>query len=326
MSLIEQHLQQFTAINQKIDQVSEQVVKVTNSNQEMTHALRSDIEVHTKQLQDQNAAYQNHCDSQITNLGQNVLRAMEEIALMRQDISNLTKFMMKDLSNRHSPSSEPKRRKQRVKHDMFDDLMSGVLLNDTSIPEDDIMGDDHESDDDNSANLMSLPASQKLDHIFQQHVHNSDYSSAVESPLPPSPTKPDATTQFPNISTSISSRLFPVATKLDTVFQRQEYQSAARSAAAKSPLPPSPPKPLVTTQLADVPTQHAPTSDISSVREVSITTGSTDDFLQATPSPLAQTQLSNLKKTQNSIQRYFSSAPLNPRNNKTTDSAGANNK
>ena len=56
MSKIEQLFQQFTELNQKIDHVSAQVFRVTTSNQEMAHALRSDIEVQTKQLQDQNLA------------------------------------------------------------------------------------------------------------------------------------------------------------------------------------------------------------------------------------------------------------------------------
>ena len=126
---------------------------------------------------------------------------------------------------------------------------------------------------------------------------------------------------------STSSPSLPVATKLDTAFKRHDTHSAARSA-AESPLPPSPTKPSAHTQPTDIQTQDASLTEANiSVPAASTNPGPPDDFSQVTPSPLAQTQLSNLKKTQNSIvQQYFSSAPLNPRNNKTTDSAGAHTK
>ena len=271
LSMIEQHFKRFDELNQKIDQVSDQVIQSTASNKTMVLSLRSDIEAQTRNLQKQNSAYQNHCDNQTDKLGQTVLRAMEEIALMRSDISKLTNFMMKDITNRSSPSAEPKRRKQRTKRTIFDDLMPGVLLHDTSIPEDMSMTQD-QYDDDDFSDESSPNLAMQLDAVFQTHDNNDDVRLAATSPLPSSPTQqPLATTQ----SETYASEALPHQANPDNTAPLPSWNSKIQEATSQTTTPP------------------------------------------------VLTKLSNTQRAQNSIQRYFSSAPLNPRNNKTTDSAGA---
>ena len=184
-------------------------------------------------------------------------------------MSKLTNFIMKDITTRSSPSAEPKRRKQRTKRTIFDDLMPGVQLQETSIPEDMSLTQD-QYDDDDFSDESSPHLSMQLDAVFQAH-DDSDVRLAVTSPLPSSPTQP---------------------------------QPAIRQPDTHAPEAPSP---------------QAKNDDQALI---SRTLPIQDDISQTTP-PSVLTKSPTTQCSQNSIQRYFSSAPLNPRNNKKTDSAGA---
>ena len=185
LASIEQHFKRFDDLNSKIDQVGDQVLQASKANQEMVKTMCDEFDKQNQNMQEQNQSYRDHCDNKLGTFGEALVASLEDISLLRQEFAKLSHYMMRDLESRQSPVVEPKRRKQRIKRNHFDDLMAGVEIPDESLVDTNMIEEQDDEDDDYSTSSNPGVARQ-LDTEFQDL---SPPHEAVASPLPPSPTQ-----------------------------------------------------------------------------------------------------------------------------------------
>lgn len=191
LTTIERHLHRLDALDQKISQVGDQVQIAASSHQESLSTLRRDIENQTATIHTQNTQYQNHCDTQITSLSENVLNAMNGIVQMRDEFEKLSTMMMQTITR---PSPGPKRRKQRIHMERIDNTYAGIPYHDNMQLDSDesATGEDVETDgfSDNSFSHDRI----NLNAMFQQTEVRHAASKALPNSPPTTPTKNESTT------------------------------------------------------------------------------------------------------------------------------------